>query len=106
MVLKISRDGTVSDSADVAAKPFFDQLADVKASVAEANEEPANHPGTGVPVEGIEHPADGTMSELVSDAPEGAPQAEQVTQLPPGEFAEPEPLVPPRPPRRTPPPGA
>lgn len=43
-MLKINRDGIVSDSADV-----------------------REHPGTGEPMTGIEHPADGTMSPLVGN---------------------------------------
>jgi hypothetical protein len=50
---------------------------------------PREHPGAGVPMEGTEHPADGTMSPLVSND-DGEP-GEQVAQLPPGELAEPEP---------------
>lgn len=47
---------------------------------------PNGHPGTGEPMTGIEHPADGTMSPEVGNDGDG----EQVVQLPPGEFAEPD----------------
>lgn len=54
---------------------------------------PQEHPGTGVPMEGIEHPADGTEV-TIGNKDDGVP-GEQVTQLPPGEVATPEPLSPP-----------
>ena len=74
-MLKISRDGTVSDSADV--KPFFEQLADVRESLAEANAEP---------------PADGPPEPAAVPEPETVPEPE------------PSPVAPPRvPPRRIPP---
>jgi hypothetical protein len=93
-VLKIARDGSVTDSADV-----------------------REHPGTGEPVTAVEHPADGTMSPPVSNDPApGEPEPVQVTQLPAGELAvpegdvqapgaapEPAPAVPPRVPPRRPP---
>ena len=87
MTLKIARDGGVSDSADVAAVP--------------AEQE---RPGTGEPTEGTEAPADGTPVEIGSDPVPGEPEPEPVTRLPAGESAVPGPIVPPRPPRRTPPP--
>lgn len=83
-MLKINRDGIVSDSADV-----------------------REHPGTGVPMEAVEHPADGTMSPMVGDdepvpaevpgdAPVVAPEAE-------AEAAPAAPAAPPRTPPRRPP---
>jgi hypothetical protein len=83
-VLKISRDGTVSDSADVAAPAVADETA------------VQEHPGTGVPMEGIEHPADGTMSPPVSNDEPPAASGPEPAPAPAS----------PRPPRRTPPPGA
>lgn len=60
MSLRISRNGTVTDSAALRAAAAADeqQIADAQAA--------PGHPGTGVPVEGIEHPAGGTMSPPVS----------------------------------------
>lgn len=60
------------------------------------------------PAQGVEHPADGTMSpEVGNGAAPGDPEPEQVTQMPEGESAEPvAPAAPPRvPPRRTVPEG-
>ena len=75
MSLKISRDGSVSDSA--ALPPI--QAGDDGAL------EPQEHPGTGEEMHGTEHPADGTMSPAVEGAPltPGEPAPEQVTELPP-----------------------
>lgn len=60
-------------------------------------------PGYGEPMTGVEVPADGTEATISNE--DGEP-GEQVTQLPPGEFAAPEPpaAAPRTPPRR--PPGA
>ncbi len=106
-MLKIDRDGRVSDSAAIAldTAALEEKQADAKIAELEAVEA-QEHPGTGEPMEGVEHPADGTMSPLAgSDPAPGEPEPVQVTQLPEGEFAVPEPAhVPPRvPPRRTPP---
>lgn len=115
-MLKIARDGSVTDSADAAAKPFFGQLADVHTALAEANAgdaEPAgaearfeDHPGTGEEMHGIGHPADGTMSPPAGDG-DGEP-AEDAAPVPPEAVPDPSaPLAPPRtPPRRVPPPVA
>ena len=92
---KIDRNGRVSYEAD-AAPP-------AEPEAMEAQE----HPGTGEPMTGTEAPADGSWSETAGNDPvPGAPVPEQVTQLPAAESAVPEPVVPPRPPRRTPPGGA
>lgn len=107
-MLKIHRDGTVSDSADI---PALDD-----------GQGPHEHPGTGEEMHGTEAPADGTPVTIASDA-DGEP-GEEVEQLPPGESAvaagpaatvaqapdaapepapAPVPHVPVAPPRRTPP---
>lgn len=87
-MLKINRDGIVSDSADV-----------------------REHPGTGEPMTGIEHPADGTMSPPVSDddpvppaPPVVAPEAEAEAAPATPPAAPPAPRTPPR--RAAPPGGA
>jgi hypothetical protein len=67
---------------------------------------PHVHPGTGVPMEGVEHPADGTLSPPVSNDGEGEPGEPAVPEPPAEPEASPEPAVAPpvsRPPRRTPP---
>jgi len=57
---------------------------------------PHEHPGYGgVQMHAAEHPADGTSAEVSSEG--GGEPGEQVTQLPPGEFAAPEPIAPPPP---------
>lgn len=80
-MLKIARDGSVSDSADVAAKPFFEQLTDVREAVAEADTEVAE--------------AESAPEAAAVDvqAPDAAPEPDPV----------PSPAVPSGGPRRTPP---
>lgn len=87
-MLKINRDGIVSDSADV-----------------------REHPGTGEPMTGIEHPADGTMSPPVSDddpvppAPPAAPVVEEKAEAEAAPATPPAAPAPRTPPRRAAPPG-
>lgn len=92
MGTKISRDGTVSDSAAIVAAADGEQPAEL---------EEQEHPGTGEPMTGTEDPADGTMAEISSEpagadetAPDAAPAAEA-----------PAPAAPVAPPRRVPPGG-
>lgn len=107
-MLKIARDGNVTDSAEV--------LAEANAGL---GAEIAEHPGTGELMQGVEAPADGTMSPLVGNAVPGTeafmieggsavPEGIEVLTTPAeGAAAAPAPAVPSRvPPRRTPPPGA
>jgi len=82
-MLKIARDGSVSDSAGVAAEAAEDgQAARTETRLEE-------HPGASQDTPGAGHPADGTMSPPAnSDPPAPAPAPSRI------------------PPRRTPPPGA
>jgi len=91
VTLKTNRQGVVTDSAAVTAEPFFEQLADVKAGLAEANAEVAEleaqeHPGTGEEMHGTEHPADGTVSPPVSNGGgvQPAPPRVPPRRTPPG----------------------
>lgn len=91
MTVKISRDGTVSDSAAITATP--------ETSGEPETAETGEDPGTGEPMTGIEHPADGTPSPEISSETDGA-DAATPDAVPAAEVPAPSPVVPPRRPAR------
>jgi hypothetical protein len=106
-MLKIARDGSVSDSADVPDKPFFERLADVNEAVAEANADPAALDAEAAGTETA--PADPEGESFTVEGGSAGASGLEVLKVPAeGAKAEAAPVAPPvrTPPRRAAPPGA